>query len=102
MEGLIPLIYRAILQYKSGGSFRGFTGGGAWFSESPSLSYMRLPGDSGRFQLSASTDLPFFHPTSSPSTSRGLTSSAAAQVIISSRVQSSPISRMTTSRRAAA
>ncbi|KAK4796595.1 hypothetical protein SAY86_028921 [Trapa natans] len=99
MEGLIPLVYRAIVQYKNGGNSHGFTGG-AWFPESPSPSYMRLPGDSGRFQL-VSTDLQFFHPTTSPSTSRGgITHGTAAQVIISSRVQPSSISRLT-SRRAA-
>ncbi|KAL3839487.1 hypothetical protein ACJIZ3_024078 [Penstemon smallii] len=41
MEGLIPFVYRAIVQYKSGGD--------AWINESP---YMRLPGDSGRFSTS--------------------------------------------------
>ncbi|GFY82634.1 hypothetical protein Acr_02g0008740 [Actinidia rufa] len=48
MEGLIPFVYRTIVQYKNGG--QGLVG--SWLSESPSASYMRLPGDSGRFQVS--------------------------------------------------
>ncbi|KAL0316348.1 UNVERIFIED_CONTAM: hypothetical protein Sradi_5513000 [Sesamum radiatum] len=48
MEGLIPLLYRTIAQYKNGG--RGVLG--TWLNESPSASYMRLPGESGRFLAS--------------------------------------------------
>ncbi|WOG94454.1 hypothetical protein DCAR_0313750 [Daucus carota subsp. sativus] len=44
MEGLIPFVYRAIVQYRNGGDM------GSFLSESPSAAYMRLPGDSGRFQ----------------------------------------------------
>lgn len=47
MEGLIPLVYRAIMQYKNGQ--QGMAG--SWLNESPSVSYVRLPGDSGRFQM---------------------------------------------------
>ncbi|KAI3966852.1 hypothetical protein MKW92_011564 [Papaver armeniacum] len=44
MEGLIPFVYRAVLEYRNGG------GSSTWYSESPSTSYLRLPtGDSGRF-----------------------------------------------------
>ncbi|XP_011077627.1 uncharacterized protein LOC105161592 [Sesamum indicum] len=42
MEGLIPFLYRTIAQYKTGG--QGVL--------SPSASYMRLPGESGRFSAS--------------------------------------------------
>ncbi|KAK3037433.1 hypothetical protein RJ639_031927 [Escallonia herrerae] len=56
MEGLIPLVYRAIMQHKIGGQ-------GAFLrsllNESPSASYVRLPGDSGRFQAS---EIPMFRP----------------------------------------
>ncbi|KAL5712535.1 hypothetical protein ACHQM5_014697 [Ranunculus cassubicifolius] len=46
MEGLIPIMYRAIVEYKrGGGTVIGSTG-----NESPSSSYMRLAGDSGRLQ----------------------------------------------------
>ncbi|EYU41761.1 hypothetical protein ABFS82_10G028600 [Erythranthe guttata] len=46
MEGLIPFVYKAIVQYKNGGR-------GTWLNESPSASYMRIPaGDSGRFSTS--------------------------------------------------
>ncbi|KAK4342870.1 hypothetical protein RND71_038686 [Anisodus tanguticus] len=47
MEGLIPYLYRAIMDYKN-------TTQGAWVNnnDSPSGSYMRLPGDSGRFENS--------------------------------------------------
>ncbi|XP_019058388.1 PREDICTED: uncharacterized protein LOC109116793 [Tarenaya hassleriana] len=53
MEGLIPFLYKAIVQYKNGG-----TVSSVLFSEhhhSPSASgyYIRLPGDSsGRFRAS--------------------------------------------------
>lgn len=43
MEGLIPFVYKAIVQYKNGGLLL--------TDQSPSASYMRLPGDSGRFQI---------------------------------------------------
>ncbi|XP_073281375.1 uncharacterized protein [Primulina huaijiensis] len=45
MEGLIPFVYKAIMQYKNGGQGMIRT----WLNESPSSAYMRLPGDSGRF-----------------------------------------------------
>lgn len=44
MEGLIPFVYRAIVQYRNGGQPP------AWLGDSPSGSYMRLPGDSGRLR----------------------------------------------------
>ncbi|RYR72866.1 hypothetical protein Ahy_A02g007097 isoform A [Arachis hypogaea] len=49
MEGLIPFVYKAIMQYKNGkeGPI------GSWLCDSPSYSYVKLPGDSGRFQTSA-------------------------------------------------
>lgn len=49
MEGLIPFVYRAIVQYRSGG--QGGPVGLLRLDESPSGSYMRLPGESGRFRL---------------------------------------------------
>ncbi|CAA2971485.1 Hypothetical predicted protein [Olea europaea subsp. europaea] len=48
MEGLIPFVYKAIVQYKNGG--QGLTA--TWVTESPSASYTRLPGDLERFQNS--------------------------------------------------
>lgn len=48
MEGLIPLVYRAILQYRAGGA----TVTVSWHAESPPASYVRLAGDSGRFEAS--------------------------------------------------
>ncbi|XP_020238448.1 uncharacterized protein LOC109817579 [Cajanus cajan] len=83
MEGLIPFVYKAIIQYKNGkqGPI------GSWLCESPSYSYMKLPGDSGRFQTSASSlfssDRGFS--VSSPS-SKATTSST--QIIVSSGIQS--------------
>nr|AVX32585.1 legume-specific protein [Aeschynomene sp. (328)] len=75
MEGLIPFVYKAIMQYKNGneGAI------GTWICESPSYSYVRLPGDSGRFQTPASC---------SASTPPSSSSSSSAQVIVSSGVQS--------------
>ncbi|KAL3826029.1 hypothetical protein ACJIZ3_022058 [Penstemon smallii] len=63
MEGLIPFVYKAIVQYKNGGQGVVF---GAWINESPSASYMRLPGDSGRFSTS---DIQLFRPDCGFSTS---------------------------------
>ncbi|KAH7867258.1 hypothetical protein Vadar_031004 [Vaccinium darrowii] len=70
MEGLIPFVYRAIVQYKSGNG-QGLID--TWLNESPSASYMRLPGDSGRFQTSdlnvfRSSDYGFSTSTPPPST----------------------------------
>ncbi|KAF3775961.1 hypothetical protein EJ110_NYTH48379 [Nymphaea thermarum] len=49
MEGLIPFLYNAIVQSRTGNY--GGALGASWLAESPSASYMRLPGDSGRFQI---------------------------------------------------
>ncbi|KAE8661114.1 hypothetical protein F3Y22_tig00116939pilonHSYRG00279 [Hibiscus syriacus] len=50
MEGLIPFVYRAIVQYKNGKEDHVLA---SWLNDSPSASYTRLPtGDSGRFQIS--------------------------------------------------
>ncbi|KAL1549199.1 hypothetical protein AAHA92_17331 [Salvia divinorum] len=44
MEGLIPLVYKAIVQYRNGGQ-SGLTG--AWLDDTQSAAaYTRLPGDS--------------------------------------------------------
>ncbi|XP_027352787.1 uncharacterized protein LOC113863416 [Abrus precatorius] len=75
MEGLIPFVYKAIMQYKSGKE----VAIGSWICESPSYSYMRLPGDSGRFQNPASFSAP--SPSSNPV-------SSATQIVVSSGVQS--------------
>ncbi|KAL1359739.1 hypothetical protein HN51_005074 [Arachis hypogaea] len=69
MEGLIPFVYKAIMQYKYGNEG---VASGTWICDSPSYSYMRLPGDSGRFQ----------NPTSA-------STSSVTEVISSSSVQSS-------------
>ncbi|KAL1545539.1 hypothetical protein AAHA92_22253 [Salvia divinorum] len=53
MEGLIPLVYKAIVQYRNGGGVIG-----AWLDDTHSAAaYMRLPGDSGRF---AASDIQIF------------------------------------------
>ncbi|CAK8541728.1 unnamed protein product [Lathyrus sativus] len=88
MEGLIPLVYKTIMQYKSGKE----DAIGSWISESPSYSYMRLPtGDSGRFQIQT---------TSSSSNHVSSSSSSTTHVIVSSSVQS-PHQRLTHRRIAA-
>ncbi|KAF7825625.1 legume-specific protein [Senna tora] len=86
MEGLIPFVYRAIVHYKNDkeGPI------GSWLSESPSYSYMRLPGDSGRFQPSASA---LFSSASSP-TSMANASSATTQVMVASSGVQSPRRRL--------
>ncbi|XP_030449791.1 uncharacterized protein LOC115672164 [Syzygium oleosum] len=98
MEGLIPFVYRAIVQYRNGNQGPLAT----WFPESPSASYMRLPGDSGRFQAS---DLHFFRPDCgfinatlpSAATSTATTVTSTTQVLVSSGVQS-PVCRLTNRR----
>lgn len=47
MEGLIPFVYKAIVQYRNCGQV---SLGSLLFDEPPPSYYMRLPGDSGRFQ----------------------------------------------------
>ena len=90
MEGLIPFVYRTVMQYKSGkeGPI------GSWLNESPSYSYMKLPGDSGRFQGSASS---LFGSDYGFSASSPTAASSATQVVISSGVQP-PIRRKNTRR----
>lgn len=99
MEGLIPFVYRVIVEYKNGRQHELL--GGSWFNESPSASYIRLPGDSGRFQTPS--DTPVFGSdfvfASSPS-NKSYTppqpqpppSSSSSQIMVSSGVQS-PVRR---------
>ncbi|CAL5095305.1 unnamed protein product [Urochloa decumbens] len=51
MEGIIPFIYRAVVQYRKEGQVS-FTD--LLFDEPSPSSYFRLPGDSGRYQVTAS------------------------------------------------
>lgn len=83
MEGLIPFVYKAIMQYKNGkqGPI------GSWLCESPSYSYMKLPGDSGRFHTSASSLIGSDYGFSASSPSSMLATSST-QIIVSSSVQS--------------
>ncbi|XP_060176471.1 uncharacterized protein LOC132606839 [Lycium barbarum] len=85
MEGLIPFVYKAIVEYKNGRT--------TWMNESPSASYMRLPGDSGRFETS---DIQLFgHVDTMFSTTSSSTSSSASTVtqrMVSGGVQS-PVAR---------
>ncbi|KAG2690643.1 hypothetical protein I3760_09G197300 [Carya illinoinensis] len=90
MEGLIPLVYRAIMQYKYGKESHLES----WFNDSPSASYMRLPGDSGRFQTS---DVQLFCSSDyrlSASSSPSSRAPSTTQIIVSSGVQS-PLCRLT-------
>ncbi|KAK9123882.1 hypothetical protein Sjap_013484 [Stephania japonica] len=58
MEGLIPLVYRAIVQYRSGAAAAPMA---SWLvTDSASPAYVRLPGDSDRFQSSQS-EIQLFH-----------------------------------------
>ncbi|KAE8696562.1 hypothetical protein F3Y22_tig00110656pilonHSYRG00138 [Hibiscus syriacus] len=92
MEGLIPFVYRAIVQYKNGRQDHVLA---KWFNDSPSPSYIRLPtGDSGRFQIS---DERVFeadnYVSSSPSSS-----SSTTKIILSTGVQSPAVCRLTSRR----
>ncbi|KAJ9185255.1 hypothetical protein P3X46_004910 [Hevea brasiliensis] len=90
MEGLIPFVYRAIMQYKNGkeGPL------GSWLNDSPSAHYMRLPGDSGRFQASEirlfGSDCGF---STATSTSANF-NSTTTQILVSTGAQS-PLCRLT-------
>lgn len=92
MEGLIPFVYRAIVEYKNGNKQDLL---GSWLNESPSASYMRLPGDSGRFQAS---DIQLFRAdfglASSPTPSLPSSSAAptSSQIMVSTGVHS-PVRR---------
>ncbi|OEL24316.1 40S ribosomal protein S15a-1 [Dichanthelium oligosanthes] len=50
MEGLIPFIYRAVVQFRKDGQV---SFGDLFFDEPSPTSYFRLPGDSGRYQVTA-------------------------------------------------
>ena len=94
MEGLIPFVYRAIVQYKNGREGHVLA---TWFNESPSASYMRLPTeDSGRFQISDKqvfrSDYGNFSTSSSSPSS--MATSSTTQIILSTGVQS-PVCRLT-------
>ncbi|CAK9185361.1 unnamed protein product [Ilex paraguariensis] len=93
MEGLIPFVYRAVIYYKNGG--RGLIG--SWLTESSSASYMRLPGDSGRFQAS---DIQLFRSDYGFSTSSPTTS--ATRRIVSAGAQSPGPGRHLATRRVVA
>ena len=84
MEGLIPFVYKAVMQYKN--EKQGPIG--SWLCESPSYSYMKLPGDSGRFQTSASSPFGSDYGFSASSPSSKLCTSSSTQIIVSSSVQS--------------
>lgn len=74
MEGIIPFVYRIIIQHRSAAAGQS-TMADSWFSESPTLPYMRLPGDSGYMGL-----LP--EPTNSPlSTSRHMASTGCLSAL---------------------
>ncbi|MCD7448319.1 hypothetical protein HAX54_040760 [Datura stramonium] len=96
MEGLIPFVYRAIMDYKNstrqGGPMT--SGSPRWMNtDSPLLgSYMRLPGGSGRFdnsdiQLFGSPDNRFSmnSPSASSSSSSTAVGTAARRHWISTR-----------------
>ncbi|XWS28789.1 hypothetical protein CRYUN_Cryun25bG0101300 [Craigia yunnanensis] len=70
MEGLIPFIYRVIIQYRTGEQP---TTEGYLFNEPHPAPYARLPGDSGGFKLPSENGSSFS--MSSPSTSSYLTAS---------------------------
>ncbi|KAI4324454.1 hypothetical protein MLD38_029943 [Melastoma candidum] len=100
MEGLIPFLYRAIVQYKGGEQQP------AWFGDSPSAAYTRLPGDSGRFAASEHIGQ-IFRPeynfslsgpsSSSIGSSNNDNAAVTTQVIVASGVQS-PVCRLMTRR----
>ncbi|KAJ9180671.1 hypothetical protein P3X46_008885 [Hevea brasiliensis] len=93
MEGLIPFVYRAIMQHKNGkeGPL------GSWLNDSPSASYMPLPGDSGRFQAS---DIRIFGSdygfSTTTSTSANIYNTSTTQILVSTGAQSRLTRRVAT------
>ncbi|GMI69756.1 hypothetical protein HRI_000644900 [Hibiscus trionum] len=84
MEGLIPFVYRAIVQYKNGKDDHVLP---SWFNDSPSASYTRLPtGDSGRFPIESHN----YGSSSSP-----MSTSSTAKIKLSTGVQSPAVCRLT-------
>ncbi|KAG6430635.1 hypothetical protein SASPL_108707 [Salvia splendens] len=83
MEGLIPLVYKAIVQFRNGGGQSGLTW--PWLDDTQSaVAYMRLPGDSGRFNAS---DIQIFRQDygfSSASSERRAVSTAGNHYLIKS------------------
>ncbi|KAJ9146709.1 hypothetical protein P3X46_028941 [Hevea brasiliensis] len=77
MEGLIPYVYKVMVQYKAGGQS---TMEDSSFGESTSAHYVRLPGDSGRFNPSSiQLFLPeYFRSSSASATHPTLTSQLLA------------------------
>lgn len=86
MEGLIPFVYKAIMQYKNGRQGPIVS----WLCDSPSYSYMKLPGDSGRFQTSASSLFGSEYVLSSSSSSSSKPASSTTQIMFSSSSVQSP------------
>ncbi|KAG6580521.1 hypothetical protein SDJN03_20523, partial [Cucurbita argyrosperma subsp. sororia] len=83
MEGIIPFVYKAIVQYKNEKQVPAIR---SWLCDSPSTSYIRLPsGDSGRFQDGS-------YSAASPSSKSA--SSTTTQILISTGVQS-PLRHLT-------
>lgn len=70
MEGLIPLVYKAIVQYRNGGA--------AWLGDTQTAAYMRLPGDSGRY---AAADIQLFRQDYGGFTACSPPSSAAERAV---------------------
>lgn len=95
MEGLIPFVYRAIVQYKNGKEDHVLA---TWFNESPSAPYMRLPtGDSDRFQISDDRifESDNYGKFSTSSSSSMAAPSASTKIILSTGVQSPAVCRLT-------
>ncbi|KAI4331671.1 hypothetical protein MLD38_029834 [Melastoma candidum] len=93
MEGLIPFLYRAIVQYKGGEQQP------AWSYDSPSAAYTRLPGDSGASEHIGQIFRPeyIFSLSGSSSSSNNRAAAVTTQVIMASGAQS-PVCRLTTRR----
>ncbi|KAF8035702.1 hypothetical protein BT93_C1665 [Corymbia citriodora subsp. variegata] len=90
MEGLIPFVYRVVVEYKNGkqGPL------GSLFNESPSASYTRLPHDSGRALIADFQEIRPDRDGNFSTTSSSLDStSSSAQIIVSSGVHS-PVRRL--------
>lgn len=93
MEGLIPFVYRAVVEHKDGRQWPL----SSWLEDPPTASYTRLSRDSGRLQ-----DLRSEYGVSmaSPPLSREVTPPASSDRVVVSTGFESPVSRLTPRRAA--
>ncbi|OWM67186.1 hypothetical protein CDL15_Pgr000638 [Punica granatum] len=95
MEGLIPFVYRTLVEHKNTGRQGPLS---SWLDESPSASYLRLAGDSGRSQNANLLQSDYGVSVASLPPSREASPRASTSEVIVSTGIESPVSRLTSRR----